>query len=48
MLTITQFVAVPLTVSDCIEFAAKPIPWIWTCAPGLTATVGAVSFGVIV
>lgn len=44
----TQFVAVPLTVSDCIEFAAKPIPVMATCAPGLTAVVGAVSFGVTV
>jgi len=35
--TFSQVVTVPLTVSVCIEFAAKPVPVIVTCAPGLTA-----------
>ena len=30
-------VTVPLTVSVCSEFAAKPAPVMVTCAPGLTA-----------
>jgi len=33
----SHVVTVPLTVSVCSEFAAKPLPVIVTCAPGLTA-----------
>jgi len=35
--TFSQVVAVSLTVNVCMEFAAKPVPVIATCAPGLTA-----------
>lgn len=33
----SHVVTVPLTVSVCSEFAAKPAPVMVTCAPGLTA-----------
>lgn len=45
--TFSHVVAVPLTVSVCTEFAAKPIPVIATAWPGLTAGSES-SFGVMV
>jgi len=47
VLVSSHVVTVPLTVSVCSEFAAKPLPAMVTFAPGLTAT-GCVNWGMIV
>lgn len=45
--TFSHVVGVPLTVRDCTEFAAKPMPEMATAWPGLTAG-SEFSFGVMV